>query len=52
MTPIKVTNVHDTEFPENAEELTQHDKLQNSEHKEQEVTTDNLTKTKNGSLKL
>ena len=50
--PIKATNVHETEFPENAEELTQHDKLKNSEHKEQEVTTDDLTKTNKGSLKL
>ena len=44
MTPIKVTNLHETEFPENATELTQIDKLQNSEKKEQEHTTDQSPK--------
>ena len=52
MPPINVTNVHETEFVEGAEELTQHDKLQNSEHKEQEDTTEEEAKTKEGSLKL
>lgn len=31
--PIKATNMHETEFPEIAEELTQIDKLSNSEYK-------------------
>ena len=52
MPTLKVTNVHETEFLESAEELTQHAKLQNSEHKEQEETTEEEAKTEEGSLKL
>ena len=52
MPTIKITNLHETEFLEGAEELMQHAKLQNSEHKEQEDTTEEETKTQEGSLKL
>ena len=50
--PIKVTNVHETEFLENEAEMTQHAKLQNSEHKLEEDTTEEEAKTKEGSRKL
>ena len=51
MPPIKVTNVHETLFLENASELTLDAKLYNSEHKEMKDTTEGSAKTDEGSLK-
>ena len=49
---IKATNAHETEILKGADELTQNAKLQNLENKEQEDTTEEEAKTKEGSLKL
>ena len=52
MQPIKLTNVHESEFLENATELSLDAKLHNSEHKEFQHTTEGFPKTNKGSFKL